>query len=148
MGRIVYLGKGVRIEMCVALCGGYAAVAEQFLHGTKIGPSFQQMRGKGMAQIVRRNMLGDSRTFRIFIKDTSGLTTVQPFTTAAYEQRPFSRLRRDEAPGFQPAGQHPHAGIAERDLPLLAALAHDDDMPRAGTDIIYIQPQRFGDSQS
>ena len=118
MGGIVDAGERVEVEVGIALCSRDAAMPEQFLHGTQVGPAFQHMRGKGMPQVVRGNVLGYARQFGEFIKDTCGLTTVQPFATFAKEYSPFAMQGRNLVAGFQPSGQSGHAGIAEQYLPL------------------------------
>ena len=119
MSGIVDAGECVEVEVGIALCGGDAAVPEQFLHGAQVSPAFQHMRGKGMPQVVRGNVLGYARQFGKLIKDTCGLATVQSFASFAEEDSPFAMLGRDLVTDFQPAGQCDHAGIAEQNLPLL-----------------------------
>ena len=73
MGAVVNAGKGVEVEVRVALRGGNAAVAEQLLHGAKVRPAFQKVGGKGVAQIVRRNVLGNAGLLRPFLQNAGGL---------------------------------------------------------------------------
>ena len=41
-------------DVGINLGRGEAGVAEHFLHGAEVGPTIEQMRGKGMTQLVRR----------------------------------------------------------------------------------------------
>ena len=91
---------------------------EQFLHGPQVGSAFQHMRGKGMPQVVRGNVLGYARQLGVLVKDACGLTAVQPFAAFAEEDSPFAMQGRNVVAGFQPSGQSGHAGITEQYLPL------------------------------
>ena len=118
MGGVVDASECVEVEVGIALCGRDAAVPEQFLHGAQVSPAFQHMRGKGMPQVVRGNVLGYARQLGVLVKDACGLTAVQPFAAFAEEDSPFAMLRRDLVTDFQPAGQCGCAGITEQYLPL------------------------------
>ena len=118
VGGVVDAGERIEVEVRVALGGGDAAMAEKLLYGPEVCPAFQHMRGKGVAQVVRGNVLGYARQFGVFVKDTCGLTAVQSFASFAKEDSPFAMQGRNVGAGFQPSGQSGHAGITEQYLPL------------------------------
>ena len=105
MRGIIDTVQRVHIQMCVALGGGNAAVAQQFLHSPQVCAAFQQMCGEGVPHIVRGNVLGYAGELGVFFKDACGLPAVQPLAAPAEEQRPFPENGRYLRPHFQPAGQ-------------------------------------------
>ena len=56
MGAVVDGGELRGGELGVALGGGEALVAEQFLNGAEVGAFFEQMGSEGVAQGVRMNV--------------------------------------------------------------------------------------------
>ena len=119
MRGVVDAGEGVEVEVRVALCGGDAAVAQQFLHSPQVCAAFQQMRGEGVPHIVRGNVLGYACQLGMLIEEAGRLPAVQPFAALAEEDSPLAMQGRDLVASFQPAGQCGRAGIAEQYLPLL-----------------------------
>ena len=140
--------EGFKIEVRVALRGGNAAVAEQLLHGAQIRPAFQQMRGKGMAQIVGGDVLRNARLLGPLFQNARGLTPVQPFSASSQKGRPFSVHGRHAVPYGEPAGERCHAGVAERYDALLAALAHNPDVTAFRAHVVHVQAESFGYAQA
>ena len=60
MEFLVDLLQTLSCDMGVDLCGRDARVAQQLLDHPKIGPVLQQVRGKAVAQHVRRDILPDA----------------------------------------------------------------------------------------
>ena len=56
-------------DMCVNLCGRQIAVPEQHLYDTQIGPMIQQMRGKGMAQGMWRQLAAETGVLGVAAND-------------------------------------------------------------------------------
>ena len=79
VGLVVHahqLGQG---DMGVALGCGQLGVSEQFLHGTQIRAAFQQVCGKGMAETVRGNMLGEMNLLASGLQNSGGLPAIEAF---------------------------------------------------------------------
>ena len=53
MRVFIYILQPVDGVVGIHLCGGKAAVAQQFLYGVNVGAVVRKVRGKGMAQDVR-----------------------------------------------------------------------------------------------
>lgn len=62
------LAQKTAVDVRVKLRGADAFVAQHGLNGTQVGSPFEQMRGKGVAQRVRRNTLRDARPFGIYLQ--------------------------------------------------------------------------------
>jgi hypothetical protein len=57
MSLVVDLSQPATGDVSVDLGGAEAGVAEQFLHCPKVGSSFEEMGGEGVAQGVRANVM-------------------------------------------------------------------------------------------
>ena len=68
------LFHNVRID----LRGGNVRMAEHFLNGAQIRAVFQQVHGKGMAQRVRRDVLGDAGGLLIMLDDPPEAAAAPP----------------------------------------------------------------------
>jgi len=73
-------------NMCVDLRSGYVRVPEHNLNGTQIGPSFQQMRRKGMPEGVGMDSLVEARSKHIPFYYFPETLTCKPFTRSIQKE--------------------------------------------------------------
>ncbi len=52
--------QSVPVDVCVNFCCSDGFVAQHALYGAQVGASFKQVSGKGMAEGVRTDVLGDA----------------------------------------------------------------------------------------
>lgn len=71
------------VDMGVDLCGGDTLMAKHGLNGAEVGTSLQQVRGKGVAEGMRGNVLGDTCQFSQLL-DTDEEGDAAQFRTPAY----------------------------------------------------------------
>ena len=95
-------------------------MAEQFLNRAQIGTAPQQMGGEGMAQRMRRGMLGQPRQPPIIAHGFLGDGRVQPLAAGAEEER---FVRRGIGPMRQPFRHGRAHRWQHRHQPRLAPLA-------------------------
>ena len=69
MRLVVDAHKMIKGDVRVALGGGKAGMAEQFLHGAHIRAVLQHVRGEGVTQGVRRQMLRQSGAFADLVEN-------------------------------------------------------------------------------
>ena len=58
----MHIAQSIARNVCVDLSGADVGVAEKFLDDTQVGAVLQQMRGKTMAESVRRDVAFNART--------------------------------------------------------------------------------------
>lgn len=61
-----FTSEHVPVDMRINFRGGDGFMSQHALNGPQIGAAFQQMGGKGMAERVRADILGDAGLFRQF----------------------------------------------------------------------------------
>ena len=59
-----FTAQSVPVNMCVNFCCSDRFVTQHTLYGAQVGASFKQVGGKGMAERVRTDILGDAGRFR------------------------------------------------------------------------------------
>ena len=67
MRLVIYILELLLDELRIHMRGGYIGVTEHFLYRVDIRSVFKQMRGEGMAQCMRRNILRDIRLLRLLL---------------------------------------------------------------------------------
>ena len=70
------------VDVGVDLGCGDALVAQHALNGSQIGAAFQQVSGKGVAEGVRADVLGDAGFFGQFFNQVEDHDTGEPFSSA------------------------------------------------------------------
>ena len=83
MRLVVDAHKMIKGDVRVALGGGKAGMAEQFLHGAHIRAVLQHVRGEGVTQGVRRQMLRQSGAFADLVENPRRLPPVEPLASVA-----------------------------------------------------------------
>ena len=86
MRLVVDAHKMIKGDVRVALGGGKAGMAEQFLHGAHIRAVLQHVRGEGVTQGVRRQMLRQSGAFADLVENPRRLPPVEPLASVAHEK--------------------------------------------------------------
>ena len=61
-------------------------MAQHLLHGPEVGPAFEQVRGEGVAQGVRRDVVGQSRLAGVALDDGVKPLPRQPPSAIVQEQ--------------------------------------------------------------
>ena len=122
MARIDQFNQPCRIDMGVDLGGGDVSMTKQRLQHTQVSPSLQQVRGKGVAQHVGRDLFGcdisPSRQFAQQLKQTHP-GKVAGFTTRRKQMLSASR------PHCEPESECCFCPSAHRNQTLLATFAGD-----------------------
>ena len=90
MRLVVDAHKMIKGDVRVALGGGKAGMAEQFLHGAHIRAVLQHVRGEGVTQGVRRQMLRQSGAFADLVENPRRLPPVEPLASVAHEKGFFA----------------------------------------------------------
>ena len=85
------------IDVRVALGGADARVTQQFLDDPQICPSFQQMRGKRMAEGVRADRSWDHSRLGVSLQESPDPLPRQSAATAGHEDGLRARLALHEA---------------------------------------------------
>lgn len=106
MRLVVDAHKMIKGDVRVALGGGKAGMAEQFLHGAHIRAVLQHVRGEGVTQGVRRQMLRQSGAFADLVENPRRLPPVEPLASVAHEKGFFGG-RGDERAHPEPGGTAP-----------------------------------------
>lgn len=75
------------VDMRVNLSRRYIRMPEHFLHGTQIGPMFEQMRRKRMPEGVRRDLPLDVRFTGITLNNLPHALTADFFSQAAEKDK-------------------------------------------------------------
>ena len=86
MRLVVDAHKMIKGDVRVALGGGKAGMAEQFLYGAHIRAVLQHVRGEGVAQGVRRQMLRQPGAFADLVENPRRLPPVEPLASVAHEK--------------------------------------------------------------
>ena len=76
-------------NMCVDLCGGNVCVAQHLLNRVQVCPVFQQMRSKGVAQHMGRNVLFDFCLLLIILYDFPKALPRHALSVHVHKQRLF-----------------------------------------------------------
>ena len=106
---------------------------EQLLDDPQVGSALEQVRRERVAQRVRADPVGQAGAGGRALDRGPGLLAGQPAASIAQEERPAADRRdvveRDEGRPrtVDPAGQPVERDLADRDEPLLVALADDPD---------------------
>ena len=146
MRLVVDAHKMIKGDVRVALGGGKAGMAEQFLHGAHIRAVLQHVRGEGVTQGVRRQMLRQSGAFADLVENPRRLPPVEPLASVAHEKGFFGG-RGDERAHPEPEEQRPDGRVAQRRDTFLGTLAYDPDETACRVHIVHIQIESFGNTQ-
>lgn len=78
-----FVSEAGGVDVQVNLGRGDGLVAEHHLYGAQIGAAFEQMRGKGMAQGVRRHVFANTTGLGGFADDVEHHHTAHGFASMA-----------------------------------------------------------------
>ncbi len=124
-------------------------MAEHLLHGAQVGPVFQKVRGKGMAQRVRRDLLGDARLAGVLLDDLPEPLPREAPAVVVDEQGLFPLAAQQHRPGPLDV---PARGVdgdpAEGDDPLLRSLAHALEVGHVQIDVVQVQRHQLRHAQT
>src|SRR6516164_2452385 len=145
MMRGVQLLEPLARHVCVDLRGGKIAVAKQHLHDAQVRAVIQQVRGEGVPQSVRRELLGDAGLARVALDDVPerlaghaiAATRRKEVISLALEQDLAARATAEFLEGT-------HRLLAEGDEPLAVALAEDADYALVEVDLPLAQVHELG----
>src|SRR5215469_17516591 len=138
------LARDVRVD----LCGREVAVTEQHLDYAQIGAVVQQMGREGVAQRVRRELLGDASLARIAFDDVPEGLPRHAIAAPRREQVIGLSLEQDLAARTATEFlEGAHRLLAERDEAFPIALAEDTDHPLVEVDLTLAQVHQLRYSQ-
>lgn len=106
MRLVVDAHKMIKGDVRVALGGGKAGMAEQFLHGAHIRAVLQHVRGEGVTQGVRRQMLRQSGAFADLVENPRRRLRLSRLPLLPHEKGFFGG-RGDERAHPEPGGTAP-----------------------------------------
>src|SRR5690349_15608968 len=117
----MHLSQILPVDVGVDLGRRDVYVAEHLLDRTKVGAALEEMRGEGVSQGVRRDMLRDAHSLHVTAKDLPRAHPRQRASACIEEENPLSfallELRAELA---QVDGNRPDGRPADRDETLLA----------------------------
>lgn len=133
-----------RRNFCIAFCYRDIGVAEDLLHRPEIRAVRQEVRGKGVAQKMRRRFWVDLCEVAVFIKNIfdgmdgdGGVASVDEETVMLYGK---------SLPKIEPSLQIIDGfGTREIDQPLLLAFSVNQNDPRAQIDVLQTDGRSFSD---
>ena len=89
MGLAIGFFHAFGTYMSVDLGGSQIGMTEHFLYASQISSGIQQMRGKTVAELVRRKIRRQSGGFQIIFQIPLKTAGVEPFAVAVDEDRRF-----------------------------------------------------------
>ena len=151
----VDLAQPVDGDQRVDLRRRHRGVAEQFLDDADVGAAVEQVGGEGVPQRVRRDLrrstpaprsAADRRIDQALCRDSGPPRTLRNSAPPRTPARPVGRQRR---PGpHQVVLDGPQRVAADRDDPLLAALAGQPHRRLPAVEVVDGQPDRLGDARA
>src|SRR5690606_37607460 len=118
------LARDVRVD----LGRREVAVTEQELHDPEVRAAIQEVRGKGVPQAVRRQLLLDARLLCVALDDVPERLAGHAIPAPGREQVVGLALQQDlHARGSHEFLEPAERLVAERDQPLAVSLAHDPE---------------------
>ena len=128
-------------------------MAEQLLDDAQVGAALEQVRRERVAQRVRADTFGEAGGGGRPLDRGPGLLARQPAAAVAQEQRTAAdrvdvsaREQAGRAAGH-PAPEPVERDVADRDEPLLVALADDADEAAVDRQVLAVEPDRLADPQ-
>ena len=131
--------------MRVSLGGSERRVAEYLLDGPQIRAAVQKMRGRGMAQIVRR-YVGNTRARCEPVDRLAERARIEPPASRAEEQRPVG-THKELRPRRKICGEGAPGGDAEGNDSFFVAFAYDPQR-RVRAQRIDVQRAQFADADA
>ena len=130
---------GALVYMSVDFGGEYGLVAQHLLHHPQVSPVFYQMRGKGVAEAVRGDFLGDSGHKGLMLDHFEDRHPAESPAPEVEEDQIVESGLRTLGPYCKVLPQSVGSHLPERDYPLFVAFS--DDAHKALLEIQAAHPQ-------
>ena len=124
MGLVVGFHQMLKAYLRVALGGSQSAVPQQLLHTAQVCPCRKQVRGKRMAQAVRRHCKIQPGPAAQELHNARGLPAVQARTARTHKESLLVR-QGQERPLVKPCLEALARCVGKRRKPLARAFAHN-----------------------